>query len=144
VRVTKATLDHNHELLLGSYRYRFDVGGAHRDVAAGPPGTRKIAPPKPEDIDALLPALVLEAEPPERVVLKGAECWIGRGADCEIQVNDPMLSPKHAKLRLDHLGRLEVVNNNSRNGIWIRISHVDLGSGAQFQIGEQRFAIRIP
>ncbi len=44
----------------------------------------------------------------------------------------------HATLRVDANGEITVFDNNSRDGVWMRISKHDLKHGNQFMIGEQR------
>jgi hypothetical protein len=55
-----------------------------------------------------------------------------------------MVIPRHARLQRDRQNRWFLTNAKSVNGVWLRIKRIDLGTSAQFQLGEQRFSFRVP
>jgi pSer/pThr/pTyr-binding forkhead associated (FHA) protein len=57
---------------------------------------------------------------------------------------DPFVSSTHARVFKDKKNRWIIENLNSLNGIWLRIEEMALDTGGEFQIGEQRFLVRIP
>ena len=81
----------------------------------------------------------------QRIPLTKPEHWIGRDArQCSIVLkSDPMMSPRHARLYRDTKGRWHIENAGSRNGTWLRVHKLRLTKTGQFQLGEQRFLVRI-
>jgi pSer/pThr/pTyr-binding forkhead associated (FHA) protein len=150
LRVSKALLKNGQEFLVGGNRFRFEQG-------AGMAETTEL---KSEDVEAkgtrgwqnlasseLLPSL-LELTPQgegQRFLLRKPEQWLGRDAkNCPVSVpGDPLLSPRHAKVAKDARGRWFIENAKSLNGTWIRITQMPLGGAGQFQLGEQRFAVKV-
>lgn len=66
-------------------------------------------------------------------------------ANCAVAFPDDVcMNTVHAKIGRDSRGRLIVSDNNSKNGLWIRISSVELKHGFQFLLGGQRFQFEIP
>jgi hypothetical protein len=84
--------------------------------------------------------------PGARVSLIKSEYWIGSDrAACLISpVDDPFVSPRHARLYRDSKGRWHLANNKSANGVWVRVEQMDLTGSCYFQLGEQRFAFKVP
>ena len=108
-------------------------------------------------LSAQLPSLSAEQKPlaslvevgdtgcEKRFAVTTTEHWIGRDSRlCSMVLDDPMVSPRHARLYRDKQNRWLLANAKSLNGIWLRINRIDLGPTAQFQLGEQRFSIRTP
>jgi pSer/pThr/pTyr-binding forkhead associated (FHA) protein len=157
VRVTSALLKHGQEMLIGTRRYRFHAapqgaallgpGGATggQPVAGGAPqGTQGWQNVSPNDLIPALIEVVPQGEGP-RYLLSRPENWIGRDLGlCSVALaNDPMVSPRHARIHSDAKGRWFVENAGSVNGLWIRITRLPIDNAGQFQLGEQRFALRI-
>ncbi len=71
---------------------------------------------------------------------------IGRDpTQCNLLIlDDPFLSPVHAVMKRDQKNRWVIKNYNSRNGIWIQIQEMRLATGGEFQIGSQRFIVKVP
>jgi pSer/pThr/pTyr-binding forkhead associated (FHA) protein len=69
---------------------------------------------------------------------------IGRdAAGCTVVLaDDPLVSPRHARLYRDAKGRWHLENCGSRNGTWLRVKKIALDGNGQFQLGEQRFLVR--
>lgn len=148
VRVGRGLLKHNQQLLLGGRRYRFDFP-APTDLAATAAdqnkGTRGWqAPASATQQIPFLVELTQQGEGP-RFPLSQAENWVGRDPrQCSIVLpNDPMVDPRHARIHRDARGRWHIENNRSLNGTWLRATRVPFASPGQFQLGEQRFLIRV-
>ena len=71
--------------------------------------------------------------------VKGRAARIGRNAaECEVAIDDPFTSPRHATVH--HTPRGWVVENSGANGLWVRIeAPLRLSVASQFLCGEQRF-----
>jgi len=147
VRVGKALLNHNQELLIGSHRYRFDAAPQSTDGAVSgnnPPkathGWQKVAFTQPT------PALVQLTSKGDgrRYLLPQTENWVGRGSSCAVVISDdPLLSSEHVRFARDFKGRWHCRNGDSLNGTWLRIDCMMLDNGCQFQLGEQRFVFKV-
>lgn len=152
IRVAKVSLVDRQLVLLGSHRYQFRAA----QMPAAPPE------PEPEgrnqtrgwqqlsatDISRLTAALVrLNLDATEHSYrLDRDELLIGKSADaCQIVVvDDPAVSKIHARVRRGSDGRFVLENANSRNGVWVGIQEQRLHKTAHFQLGEQRFRLRVP
>jgi pSer/pThr/pTyr-binding forkhead associated (FHA) protein len=151
VRVSKAAVKHGQELLIGSRRYRFE------GAADGPPpgeggGGDGPAPRGTQGWDVaaaggVTPSLVeLTARGEgQRFLLTRPENWVGRDAtQCPVALaNDPAVSPRHCRLSRDARGRWFVENARSLNGTWVRLDRTPIDGTGQFQLGEQRFLLRV-
>jgi hypothetical protein len=153
VRVAGGILRDGQEIMIGGGCYRFDssqvdAAAEPETAAGGVVATRKFTAGSIAQVAAQMsPALVaLTADGDgQRYTLDKPEQWIGRDrSQCSIVVNDPMTSPRHAKIYRDPKGKWMIQNNRSLNGLWMRITEVSLEKGGQFQCGEQRFLIKIP
>jgi pSer/pThr/pTyr-binding forkhead associated (FHA) protein len=147
VRIGKAGLDANQQLLLGSRHYRFEdplqAAAAPADPYGDVPETRRALG---GGAGSCLPALVemTEKGDGQRHEIQGADVWVGRDrAQCSLVLDDPMVSPRHVRLFRDPGGRWRVEDGRSRNGTWFRIRKVRFKRTSQFQLGEQRFEIRL-
>ncbi len=151
VRIGKTVLRHQQELLLGARRYRFedacraavlaDESSADSEKPRGTQGW-EVAVPVPR-----LPGLV-ELTPDgegRRWPLTQAENWIGRDpAQCAVAIpDDPLVSPRHGVIHRDAKGRWLLENAKSHNGLWLRTDSVAIDGTCQFQLGEQRFLVRV-
>jgi pSer/pThr/pTyr-binding forkhead associated (FHA) protein len=152
VRIGTALIRHNQELLIGSHRYRFHAApqGATVDDAAAATvdhakstGTRGWQSISPVDLFPALVELTPRGEGP-RFRLTGADNWIGRDkAHCTVALDDPLVSPRHAHLYRDAKDRWHIENAKSLNGTWLRIDQTLMDTACHFQLGEQRFLLRV-
>jgi pSer/pThr/pTyr-binding forkhead associated (FHA) protein len=150
LRVSDAKLKHGQEVLLGGRRYRFDAAPQGAPAAAEPAasaseikGTRGWQSIAPTDLFPSLTELLPSGEG-QRLFLTKTDTVFGRDpAACSIVVEDPLLSLRHARFYRDAKGRWHVQNTHSVNGTWIRIERAPLDQIAQFQLGEQRFVLRV-
>jgi pSer/pThr/pTyr-binding forkhead associated (FHA) protein len=148
VRSSQALLLHEQEFLIGSRRYRFDAapqGGAA--PAAGPGGPAATRGWQSVAADALVPSFV-ELTPKglgQRYFLDRNELWLGRDpARCSVVLaDDLMVSPRHARLYRDAKNRWVLENAGSLNGVWVRVPRIAVDAVGQFQLGEQRFHLRV-
>jgi len=151
IRVGNAHLKHNQEMLIGSRCYRFDAapqGAALADATESedeqPVSTRGWQSLSAAD---LIPALI-ELTPKgegQRHLLTRADNWIGRNpTTCSVVLgNDPFVSPQHVRIHKDSRGRWHIESAKSLNGLWLRIDQAPLEGACQFQLGEQRFLLRV-
>jgi pSer/pThr/pTyr-binding forkhead associated (FHA) protein len=117
VRVTTARLRHGSTILIGRTRLAF------------------------EEAD-LTEAWFIETAPGgggRRHECHAPAASIGRsGTDCTIRLDDPCVSPVHARVKRSPRGWR--IDNHGANGLWVRIDGpVEMRAVAQFLCGEQRF-----
>jgi pSer/pThr/pTyr-binding forkhead associated (FHA) protein len=145
VRVTKTILRHRQEIMVGGGRYRFEAAGAAPAKAdAAAQETRAWQNVQPADLISSLVELTGQGDG-QRHFLKTDDNWIGRDvSQCAIAlVNDMMVSPRHAHIFKDDKRVWHIENAGSRNGTWVRLKRMPVDSFAQFQVGEQRFLLKI-
>jgi hypothetical protein len=151
VRVTRTALADKAEFLVGNGRYRFDApqgdsGQALDQVrhAADFGETHGLD----ECASAFRPAAVTELigkEIGNRALLVKDEYWIGSDPSCAIcRQDDPFCEPRHVRLYLGgSRGRWHAEHHKTPNGLWLKMPQITVESTAQFQIGEQRFQLRV-
>ena len=104
---------------------RFRVRSAAVAAAAGPTASRPRAGAPYVEVNGA------------RVALTAGRTTIGRGADCDIRVDDPGVSRRHAEIRVS--GSVAViVDLGSTNGIVVdgrRTTQEKLGEGMRVQLG---------
>ena len=148
VRVGAALLKHEQEVLLGSRRFRFEVPEALAisEATADPlrKGTQGWTAPKPQ---AFFPTLVEVQQngDGQRFALSKSDNWVGRDpGTCVVAIpDDQFLSTPHARIHRDERGRWFIENMKSLNGTWLRIERLAITSTCLFQLGEQRFLLRV-
>jgi pSer/pThr/pTyr-binding forkhead associated (FHA) protein len=151
VRVSRTALADKAEILVGSGRYRFD---APTPEAAT---TTEYAPDDPNrgvtrgwddgPSPFRLPALteLLGNEIGNRTMLARNEYWIGSDPSCPIcRPDDPFCEARHVRLYRKPQGAWHAEHNKTLNGLWLRMSQITVDPMVHFQIGEQRFQIKLP
>ena len=81
----------------------------------------------------------------KRAVLSGSRLLIGRSRDCDITVEDPNVSRRHAELRNED-GRWVVADLGSTNGVKVngrRVEHAVLEPGDEVVLGLARFRFEL-
>jgi pSer/pThr/pTyr-binding forkhead associated (FHA) protein len=149
VRVSKTALADGAEILVGNGRYRFESGnlesGATLDYIAGAnsgqtqgwDGTQ--SPVRPPALTELL-----GREIGNRILLIKGEYWIGSDLTCAIaRPDDPFCEPRHVRLVRGSKGGWGAEHNKTQNGLWLRMTQITVDAMIQFQVGEQRFRIRV-
>ncbi len=151
IRVTRTVLADRTELLVGGGRYRFDAPGAdpagtldHLPGDPPPAGSThgwgdEPAPIRPPALTELTPGGI-----GNRVVLTRSEYWIGTDPACAVnRPDDPFCEPKHCRIFRGSNGAWHADHPKTLNGLWYRVPQVVVDRTIQFQIGEQRFRLRV-
>jgi pSer/pThr/pTyr-binding forkhead associated (FHA) protein len=154
VRVSGASLNNGQQLLIGRRRYQFDGGLApEQAVISSAEPVRTNDPGDGADPGGLTPAgseaalvQISGAEKGRRHVLSANEVILGTDPQrCSLVIaDDSCVCPRHARLRRDDRGAWTIENLKSRNGVWLRVRDVPLDTRTEFQLGEQRFFVRVP
>ena len=152
VRVTRTVLADKAEFLVGAGRYGFEAPITDAGTTAGEGGSENgssttdgwnvgAASGRPAAITELI-----GSEIGNRMLLVKNEYWIGSDPACPIcRPDDPFCEPWHVRLyRGGSGGGWHAEHQKTPNGLWLRMSQVIVESIAQFQIGEQRFQLKIP
>jgi pSer/pThr/pTyr-binding forkhead associated (FHA) protein len=150
VRVSRTALADKAEFLVGNGRYKFDapqpVAGATADYTPNEVGSGETrgwdAGPSPFRPPALTE--LIGDEIGNRLLLVKSEYWIGADPACPIcRPDDPFCEPRHLRLFRDQKSGWHAEHNKTQNGLWLRMSQIVAESMIQFQIGEQRFRLKV-
>lgn len=153
VRVLDAALMPGQHLLLGGGHFRFEDPLADyqtSEVDTYPEQDERVPTQCIDEGDqaALLARLVelTEKGVGRRLRLDRSDNWLGRDPTrCNLVVGDDrMLSPVHARLYRGEKGTWRIADLNSLNGVWLRVKKVKFRRTGYFQLGEQRFILRLP
>lgn len=84
--------------------------------------------------------ILCEQQTPDVLPLGGAGTFvIGRAPDCDIVVDDPSVSARHARLRLVDHQRAKLTDLHSTNGTYVDddrvVSSTEVGAGSSFRLG---------
>ncbi len=151
VRVHRTKLADKAEFLVGNGRYRFDAPVVdagptvdHDPNVAGFGSTRGWN----EGESGIRPPAVTEllgSDIGNRMLLVKSEYWIGSDSSCSIcRPDDPFCEPRHVRLyRGGPRGGWNAEHNNTVNGLWLKTPQITVEAKARFQIGEQRFELRV-
>ena len=139
------------EFLVGNGRYRFDApqpvargdgrsrrraGRSRARPTAGPTAPGPFRPPALTEL--------IGSEIGNRALLVKPEYWIGSDPTCPIcRPDDPFCEPRHVRVFRGPKGAGHAEHNKTRNGLWLRMSQIVVESMIQFQIGEQRFRLKV-
>ena len=149
VRVSKTVLADKAEFIVGNGRYRLDLpqadAGATADYVVNEPARGQTQGwdegPSPFRPPALTELLGKEIG--NRTLLVKPEYWIGSDPGCPIcRPDDPFCEPRHVRL-FSAKGSWYAEHNKTQNGLWLRMSQITVESMVQFQIGEQRFRLKV-
>lgn len=149
VRVASAPLEHGTEFLVGSSVLRFEDATLNLPGATPPAGgalSTKTQGWQTLAATDLKPSLiqVLKEGVGKRFFLDAAEQWIGRDANQAIAlVDDVQVDARHAKVVKDAKGNWSIADAGSLNHVWLRIERHAIEGSCEFQLGEQRFVVRI-
>jgi hypothetical protein len=151
VRVSKTVLADKAEFLVGNGRYRFDAPVTDAGPTVDePPGEGGFSATHGwnEGASTFRPPAVTELLGPDignRMLLIKTEYWIGSDPSCPIcRPDDPFCEPRHVRLyRGGSRGGWHAEHPKTQNGLWMRMPQITVESTAQFQIGEQRFQLRV-
>jgi hypothetical protein len=148
-KILEGPLESGHHLVLGGKHYRFD--DPLSEARTRDPSADDDAEPTRRGVGnargMLVPSLVELTEEGEgrRLPLDHATSLVGRDpAVCGVAwPDDPMLSPKHARVYRDQQGAWRIEDLGSRNGVWLRVQKVRFRRTSHFQLGEQRFILKL-
>jgi hypothetical protein len=151
VRVSRTVLADKAEFLVGNGRYRFDAAqlemgetvdelpneGRFSETHGWSEGQPPLRSPAVTEL--------LGKDIGNRVLLVKNEYWIGSDPSCAIcRPDDPFCEPRHVRLyRGGSRGGWHAEHPKTQNGLWMRMAQVTVESTAQFQIGEQRFQLKV-
>ncbi len=140
VRCGRALLRPDRLLIIGSRRLRFRPADDADALAGGPAGTVLVDVTSTDG--AAWPALVETAQTDKgrHITLAGTDVFLGRrGCGNAVELDDPLLAPRHARVFRGATGAWTIEALPSLNGVWVQVVEVELASPCRFQIGEQRF-----
>jgi hypothetical protein len=151
VRVSKTVLADKAEILVGNGRYRFDAPQPETATTAafGPEDPNRGVTRGWDDAPSPFrpPALteLIGNEIGNRTLLVKNEYWIGSDPSCPIgRPDDPFCEGRHVRLYRKPQGAWHAEHNKTLNGLWLRMSQITVDAMVHFQIGEQRFQIKLP
>lgn len=146
VRATQIIVKPNQVMMIGGKRFGQIPPRAGGNIGATIEGEKELLDVAQEGFDELVPCLqeINYDGVGKRHKLTKKEHWIGSDpVQCSILINDPTVSPKHARIYQDQQGRWIIDDAKSLNGIWLRIKELNLGKGGYFHCGEQRFSLTV-
>ncbi len=150
VRVSRTPLADRAEFLVGKGRYRFEspepeAGGtvdqfpAQVDTDTTQPWAEGSGPFRPPALSELL-----GREIGNRILLVKPEYWIGTDPACAVcRPDDPFCEHRHARVYRTNKGGWNVEHHKTPNGLWLRMSQINVDTMIQFQVGEQRFRLKV-
>jgi hypothetical protein len=150
VRVSRTALADQEEFIVGNGRYRFNSNQADSGETAGHVSSESNTSethgwadgPGPFRPPALTELLGREIG--NRVLLVKNEYWMGSDPLCAItRPDDPFCDAQHARVYRSSKGRWTIEHNKTHNGLWLRMPQITVESMVQFQIGEQRFRLKV-
>ena len=151
VRVSKTVLADKAEILVGNGRYRFDAPQPEASVTAdyapdeANRGSTRGWDDGPSPFRPPAFTELLGSEIGNRILLVKNEYWIGSDPSCPIcRPDDPFCEPRHVRLYRKPQGAWHAEHNKTPNGLWLRMSQITVDAMVHFQIGEQRFQIKVP
>ena len=150
VRVSRTVLNDRAEFLVGNGRYRFESPQSLADATVDQPadpggfGQTKGWADGPSPFRAPALTELLGSEIGNRTLLVKSEYWIGSDPTCPIcRLEDPFCEPRHARLFRAPNGGWHAEHNKTLNGLWLRMPQIVVESVVRFQIGEQRFVLKV-
>jgi pSer/pThr/pTyr-binding forkhead associated (FHA) protein len=150
VRVSRTVLAERAEFLVGNGRYRFDSPQALADATVAQVADPAVSgatqgwdgspsPFRPPAVTELI-----GNEIGNRILLVKPEYWIGTDPTCSIcGPDDPFCELRHVRLFRSPNGSWYAEHNRTQNGLWLRMSQIVVDSVVRFQIGEQRFLLKV-
>src|SRR5208282_3190479 len=137
VRVSRTVLADRAEFLVGNGRYRFDSPQSTADATVA-----QVAEPGVSGATQGWDGSPSPFRPPAVTEMIGYE--IGTDPTCSIcRPDDPFCEPRHVRLFRTPNGSWYAEHNRTQNGLWLRMSQIVVDSVVRFQIGEQRFVLKV-
>ena len=150
--VNSMRLEHNSEIMIGAYRYRFDAPRRSTNVAPDPQpadAPMRTMGWKPASLDeaptetiATLVRITPEGET-DQFAINSSDSVIGCDPQSDVLIRDDrFVSNSHARIYRDEHSRWFIDDLGSRNGSWVKVTKKRLDMNCYFQCGEQKFSIR--
>ncbi len=148
LQIRRVVLRHGQEILLGSRRYEFQAPClAVPELANAQSDRTRRSFGQWQGVANLLQPRLVQLTPSGEGAIYPLRCetmWIGADPHCDISISgDPFLSGQHARLSRDKCGRWVLTDCESLNGILTRVNRVSVEGERRFQLGGQRFLLRI-
>jgi pSer/pThr/pTyr-binding forkhead associated (FHA) protein len=150
VRVSRVRMRDRCEFTVGGGRYQFDAPGLEGEASVeglNPEERLELTHGWTDPSTGIqAPALteLIGNSIGNRVLLVNPEYWIGSDSDCQFcRASDPFCEPRHVRVFRNPKGLWHAENNKTAGGLWVRMPQVVAESLLQFQIGEQRFRLRV-
>jgi hypothetical protein len=149
VRVSKTHLTDRAEILVGGGRYRFEQSQADPGVADDSDSSPNTGSTRgwSEGVGPFRPPALTELigrEIGNRILLVKGEYWIGSEPGCAVcRQDDPFCDPRHVRIYRGAKGGWNAEHNKTQNGLWLRMVQIACDAMILFQIGEQRFKLKI-
>ena len=150
VRVSKTALADKAEFLVGNGRYRFDANQLDTAVTAdhvpSSPATGRTQGWVEGSNPVRMPSLteLLGHDIGNRILLVKGEYWIGSDPTCHVsRPDDPFCEARHVRLYRSSKGIWQAEHSKTQNGLWLRMAQLNVDAMIQFQVGEQRFRLKV-
>jgi hypothetical protein len=150
VRVSKTALADKAEFLVGNGRYRFDANQPDTAVTAdhvpSSPATERTQGWVEGNSPVRMPSLteLLGNDIGNRILLVKGEYWIGSDPSCHVsRPDDPFCEARHVRLYRSSKGIWQAEHSKTQNGLWLRMTQLNVDAMIQFQVGEQRFKLKV-
>ena len=150
VRVSRTALADRAEFLVGNGRYRFEAARAEQDATVDQVsgvGTSGRTQGLDEGAGTFRPPALTEMigkEVGNRLLLVKDEYWIGNDPRCQVcRPDDPFCEARHARLYRGSRGQWLAEHDRTKNGLWLRMSQIVAEAMIYFQVGEQRFKLKV-
>ena len=147
-RVSRLALSDQDEFLvgLGRYRFEFSTDGESpiAEVVMPKTGTTRDWTESAKPISSTALVELVPGGIGNRYVLTRTEYWIGTDVACTVcRRYDPFCEPRHVRVFRDSQGKWYAEHQKTKNGLWLRVPQLASPHGFAFQIGEQRFRLKV-
>lgn len=143
VKIGTAKLTDGSEIMVGLRRFVFKL--PESAVQEAPKVTQGWA--VGGQLEDQFPKLIeagVENEPLELVLEKESNTFGASASASDIEIPaDPTLDPKHFEISRNENNDWQLIAHPSLNGTWFRVSDVAVARTCSFQIGEQRFTMKV-
>jgi pSer/pThr/pTyr-binding forkhead associated (FHA) protein len=155
VKISSAALKSEDELLIGHRVYRFNTSAHQKEESNELNGdsnedftrTRGVQDFSPEYFKTPSGELieVRSQDDGQCFELSADENWVGsNSANCTHVIDDdPAVSMRHAKFFRNQFGVWHVEDADTLNGLWMRIQEKRVDIDTEFQLGQQRFLLKV-
>lgn len=143
VRVVRASLSRESELMIGGRRYLFQMPESGQEITETEAlQTQAYQAPGRTMLEQFVPRLIETGvvDGNAKSFSVGREVNLGSDPRCDIRIEkDPFISPRHARIYQNETERWMIEDQKSLNGVWIRVKKLAIDRRTEFQLGQQRF-----